>query len=97
MILKYYNLRLYIISLIVINIIMENTNFILSSFISLIFLLIKFIQIKYFIKDNTKIKVIFKDTFIVFISSYLGIFVKNNISNTFTDNSTTIFTSPPDF
>ena len=76
---------------------MENINFILSFLISLIFLIIKLIQIKYILKDNKHLNMIMKDTLIVFVSSYLGILIKNNISNTLTDINTTIFTSPPDF
>ena len=76
---------------------MENINFILSFLISFIFLVIKLIQIKYILKDNKHLSMIMKDTLIVFVSSYLGILIKNNISNTLTETNTTIFTSPPDF
>ena len=81
---------------------MENVYFI-SILISIIFLIFKIIDIKLFKKDELILKIVVRDTMVVFLSVFVGMFVSEQIgevsvSKIFdTREAVSAFTNNPEF
>lgn len=73
---------------------MENY-YIISTTIAIIYVIIKFIEMRFISKDNISIKELMRETFIVFGSTILGIFVIDQIKPLGTVIKTTTGGSPP--
>jgi hypothetical protein len=77
---------------------MNNNNLITSFIISLIFLIFKFIEMKYINKENIPLKIIFKNTLVIFLCSLIGIYIVDMINNNIKKIiQPTAYTGNPDF
>jgi hypothetical protein len=77
---------------------MENNNIIVPLAISIVYLLFKFIEMKFILKENKPLKDIVRDTFIVYISSALGMYAMEQMDTGIIDSkNTSVFTGNPDF
>jgi len=80
---------------------MENI-FIIASIIAFFYLIIKFIEMRFIEKDNKPIKVLIKDTLVVYLCVILGNFIVEQINPSLlgeeTINTVTqVFTDTPGF
>ena len=78
---------------------MKQNNYVLALSISIVYGLIKFIEMKFILKEKKPLKVLFRDTVIVYLSVLCGIFVieqvipiKGNLTE-----KIGAFTNVPDF
>ena len=78
---------------------MKQNNYVLALSISIVYCLIKFIEMKFILKEKKPLKVLFRDTVIVYLSVLCGIFVieqvipiKGNLTE-----KIGAFTNVPDF
>jgi hypothetical protein len=76
---------------------MENNNIIVPLAIAIVYLLFKFIEMKFILKENKPLKDIVRDTFIVYISSALGMYGMEQMDTTIDSKNTSVFTGNPDF
>ena len=76
---------------------MSTSIFIIGFSVSIIYLLFKFIEMRLILKENKPLKILFRDTLIVYLSVIIGDFVLNQISPINTASSTQIFTNTPEF
>ena len=74
---------------------MENFFFV-SIVISVVYIIFKFIEMKFIEKEFKSLKIIIKDTIIVYICSVLGLFVIDQFKPII-KNSTQVFVDNPDF
>ncbi len=76
---------------------MDNT-FTYSLIISLIYIIIKFIETKLILKNNSKsLKDLIKESIIVYLSSFLGIYVVEQYNSNLIIKEPTAFTENPNF
>jgi hypothetical protein len=79
----------------------SSTSFMISLIISILFFVIKFFERKYMMKyeDEPKpFKYIIRDTFVVYFSSFIGLFIIEQINgNVETKSHTIAYTNQPDF
>lgn len=80
---------------------MENV-FIIASFISFFYLIVKFIEMRFIEKDNKPLKVLIKDTLVVYLCVLLGNFIVEQINPSLlgeeaTNTVTQVFTDNPGF
>jgi hypothetical protein len=80
---------------------MENI-FIIASLISFFYLIIKFIEMRFIEKDNKPLKVLIKDTLVVYLCILLGNFIVEQINPSLLGEETTnivtqVFTDNPGF
>ena len=76
---------------------MEN-NFTYSLIISLIYITIKFIETKIILKNNDKsMKYLIKDTIIVYLSSFLGLYVVEQLNPGIIKTEPGAFIDKPEF
>jgi hypothetical protein len=79
---------------------MENT-FIYATILSIVFFVIKFIEMRFINKETKPLKVLFMDSFIVFICSILSQFVFEQFNNAKdilnSAEPTGVFVGAPDF
>lgn len=80
---------------------MENI-FIIASLISFFYLIIKFIEMRFIEKDNKPLKVLIKDTLVVYLCVLLGNFIVEQINPSLlgedvTNTVTQVFTDNPGF
>jgi hypothetical protein len=77
---------------------MENNNIIVPLAISIVYLLSKFIEMKFIIKENKPLKELFRDTFIVYISSALGMYGMEQLDTSIVSSkNASVFIGNPDF
>ena len=76
---------------------MSTSIFITGFSVSIIYLLFKFIEMRLILKENKPLKILFRDTLIVYLSVIIGDFVLNQISPTSGVSATQIFTNTPEF
>ena len=57
---------------------MENI-FLIAGFIAVVFFLIKFIEMRFIEKEAKPLKILFRDTIIVYLSSIIGVLLINQI------------------
>lgn len=77
----------------------ENSNtFLIALIISVIYVVFKFLEMRYIVKKDIPLKLLFRDTLLVYVSSVMGLFVIHQIQDTsITKKQTTAFTDNPDF
>ena len=76
---------------------MDNT-FTYSLIISLVYIIIKFIEKKLILKNNNKsLKDLIKESIIVYLSSFLGIYVVEQYNSNLIIKEPTAFTENPSF
>jgi hypothetical protein len=80
---------------------MENI-FIIASLISFFYLIVKFIEMRFIEKDNKPLKVLIKDTLVVYLCVLLGNFIVDQINPSLlgeeaTNTVTQVFTDTPGF
>jgi hypothetical protein len=72
--------------------------FVTAVVISVIYLIFRFIEMRFFIKENIPLKILFRDTLLVYLSVLLGDFVLNQINPiSVINNQPEIFTNDPAF
>ena len=77
---------------------MSNSIFFTAMAISIAYLIFKFIEMRFILKENKPIKVLARDTLIVYLSVLLGNFVIQQLTNAkLTSNVTQVFTNEPSF
>ena len=77
---------------------MSSSIFITAIGVSIIYVIFKFIEMRIIVKENKPLKVLFRDTLIVYLSVLLGNFVLTQISpNIDLDTTPEIFTNDPSF
>jgi hypothetical protein len=76
---------------------MSHSYFISGLAISFIYVIIKFIEMKFVTKKNIPLKLIFRDSLIIYLSSVLGLFVLEQFSNKIIKTATQVFTDKPSF
>ena len=77
---------------------MSGSIFITAIGVSIIYVIFKFIEMRIIIKENKPLKVLFRDTLIVYLSVLLGNFVLTQITpNIELDTTPEIFTNDPSF
>jgi hypothetical protein len=54
---------------------MDNSVFLQAGIISVLYLLAKFIEMRFVLKENKPIKLLMRDTVIVYISSIIGLYI----------------------
>ena len=73
---------------------------IISAVISIIFLIAKFIEMRFIEKENKPLKLLIRDTLLVYVSVICGYFVVNQVKPVVQNaggNVTPVFTDLPDF
>lgn len=77
---------------------MEKNIAITSLLISVLFFIYKFIEMRYVIKENKPPKTFFKEMVIIFMCSFIGIYLINIINTNINQiMQPTAYTSNPDF
>lgn len=73
--------------------------FIMALIISLVYLLIKFIEMRFILKENIPLKLLLRDTLLVYIAVICGTFIMEQFDS-LTDvvkTSPNVFTNEPEF
>lgn len=73
--------------------------FIMALIISLVYLLIKFIEMRFILKENIPLKLLLRDTLLVYITVICGTFIMEQFDS-LTDvvkTSPNVFTNEPEF
>jgi hypothetical protein len=76
---------------------MENTIFLTAVCISIVYLFFKFMEMRFVLKENKPLKLLFRDTIIVYFSVILGYMIYDQFSNTSMEKVTEVFTNDPGF
>tara|TARA_B110001454_G_C12407655_1_gene303704 strand:- start:125 stop:358 length:234 start_codon:yes stop_codon:yes gene_type:complete len=77
---------------------MSNSIFLIAMAISVAYLIFKFIEMRFILKENKPIKVLARDTLIVYLSVLLGNFVIQQITTVnLSSKVTQVFTNDPGF
>jgi hypothetical protein len=75
-----------------------SNSFLISLIVSVIYLVFKFLEMRYIIKKDIPLKILFRDTLLVYVSCVIGLFIISQINdNSVTKKQTTAFTDNPDF
>ena len=80
---------------------MENI-FILATIVSVVYFLCKFLEMKYIIKELKPLKLLIRETLLVYISVVIGLFVKKQfkeleVNSNFKKGNIDVFIDNPDF
>jgi hypothetical protein len=76
---------------------MDNAIFLTSVCISIVYLLFKFIEMRFVLKENKPMKLLFRDTIIVYFSVVIGYLVYNQFNEQTIEKATEVFTNAPGF
>tara|TARA_B100001123_G_C15176863_1_gene973687 strand:+ start:150 stop:383 length:234 start_codon:yes stop_codon:yes gene_type:complete len=77
---------------------MSNSIFFIAMAISVAYLIFKFIEMRFILKENKPIKVLARDTLIVYLSVLLGNFVMQQLTTVkLSSKVTQVFTNDPGF
>jgi len=78
---------------------MNNNNmFVISGIISFMFLIAKFIEMRFIEKENKPLKIMIRDTLLVYCCAAVGIFLYEQLSPiNIACNSPNVFTDNPEF
>jgi hypothetical protein len=71
--------------------------FIVAAVVSVIFLLLKFAEMRIIIKKNKPLKELVKDTFVVYFSIIIGIYILKQLSTNELSPATNVFVDSPNF
>jgi|TARA_B110000093_G_C12914573_1_gene386337 hypothetical protein len=75
---------------------MANIYFV-ACFVSLLFLITKFIEMRFVLKEDKPLKLLMRDTIIVYFSVLAGDFIMQQLNLQTVVEQTQIFTDAPDF
>ena len=76
---------------------MSNSIFFIAIAVAIIYLIFKFIEMRFILKENKPVKVLARDTLLVYLSVLLGYFVMQQITTTIQIKATEVFTNEPGF
>tara|TARA_X000000368_G_C22438807_1_gene453756 strand:- start:271 stop:504 length:234 start_codon:yes stop_codon:yes gene_type:complete len=77
---------------------MIDSNFMVGGIISVIYFLLKFIEMRFIVKENKPLKLLFRDTLVVYIGSILGLSVYSQFNELSTVAAQPeVFTNDPSF
>ena len=78
---------------------MTHSPFLLASAVAIVYILFRFIEMRYVMKENKPLKILFRDTLLVYISALIGNFVLNQIVplQNIMSGDPKVFTNDPDF
>ena len=77
---------------------MSNSIFFIAMAISVAYLIFKFIEMRFILKENKPLKVLARDTLIVYLSVLLGNFVMQQLTTVkLSSKVTQVFTNDPGF
>lgn len=71
--------------------------FLMSTFVAVAYFVLKLVDIKYVKKENLVLKLVFRDTIIVYLSSLIGLYLVDNIDSSTVENNVSVYTDKPDF
>ena len=74
------------------------TDFLMSGLIvSIIYVIFRFIEMRFILKENKPLKVLFRDTIIVYLSVVAGLFVMGQFASSAIKSAPKVFTDMPNF
>ena len=78
---------------------MTHSPFLLASAVAIVYILFRFIEMRYVMKENKPLKLLFRDTLLVYISALIGNFILNQIVplQNMMRGDPKVFTNEPDF
>ena len=77
---------------------MSNSIFITAIAVSIAYLVFRFIEMRIILKENKPLKVLARDTLLVYLSVLLGNFIMNQLgSSSMGKKMTEVFTNSPEF
>jgi len=78
---------------------MTHSPFLLASAVAIVYILFRFIEMRYVMKENKPLKLLFRDTLLVYISALIGNFILNQIVplQNMMRGDPKVFTNVPDF
>tara|TARA_A200000113_G_scaffold221304_3_gene232948 strand:- start:2112 stop:2345 length:234 start_codon:yes stop_codon:yes gene_type:complete len=77
---------------------MEQGNLVTASVIAVVFAISKFIEVRFIQKEELAMKNLIRDTIMVYVSSVIGLFVLEQVSETVgAKGGTSVFVGNPDF
>lgn len=77
---------------------MSNSIFLTAIAVSIAYLVFRFIEMRLILKENKPIKILARDTLIVYLSVVLGNFIMSQFGNSaMTKKMTEVFTNSPEF
>tara|TARA_B110000008_G_scaffold175257_1_gene174895 strand:- start:830 stop:1063 length:234 start_codon:yes stop_codon:yes gene_type:complete len=77
---------------------MSNSIFITAIAVSIAYLVFRFIEMRIILKENKPLKVLARDTLLVYLSVLLGNFIMNQFgSSSMAKKMTEVFTNSPEF
>ena len=69
----------------------------MSTFVAIVFFVLKLADIKYIKKEILVLKFLFRDTILVFLSSFIGLYLFDNINSSTIEKNVSVYTDKPDF
>ena len=77
---------------------MSNSIFLIAMAISVAYLIFKFIEMRFILKENKPVKILARDTLLVYLSVLLGNFIINQLGGiNVVSKIPHVFTNSPDF
>ena len=70
--------------------------YLISAFVAVSYFILKIVDLKYIKKETLVLKLVFRDTILVYFSSLIGLYLVNNI-NTNSIENVSVYTDKPDF
>ena len=71
--------------------------FLVSTVVAITYVLIRFIEMRFILKENKPLKVLFRDTIIVYLSTVSGLFVLDQFATSIGKSAPKVFTDIPNF
>ena len=65
--------------------------------VSIMYIIFRFIEMRFILKENKSLKVLFRDTIIVYLSTVSGLFVLDQFANNVGKSIPKVFTDMPNF
>lgn len=76
---------------------MNTSMFIVALSISTVYLIFRFIEMRFILKENKPVKVLFRDTLIVYFSVLIGNFILSQVDIKSNKLNVSVFTDSPGF
>ena len=65
--------------------------------VSIMYIIFRFIEMRFILKENKPLKVLFRDTIIVYLSTVSGLFVLDQFATNIAKSAPKVFTDIPNF
>ncbi len=65
--------------------------------VSIMYIIFRFIEMRFILKENKPLKVLFRDTIIVYLSTVSGLFVLDQFATNIGKSAPKVFTDMPNF